>query len=108
MPDDDLMRLLRSARNDTPYVNLLKSLTIVTTIFFFTLDLFCDIEIIRVLRCNNVADQRVDSVTAEDRNDFYIVWVIGITKEKIYINSFQRSRCHDKCNKQEVTPKTVC
>jgi predicted nucleic acid-binding protein len=28
MPDDDLMRLLRSACNDTPYVNLLKSLTI--------------------------------------------------------------------------------
>jgi len=31
MPDGrrgNLMRLLRSARNDTPYVNLLKSLTI--------------------------------------------------------------------------------
>ncbi len=29
MPDDEApMRLLRSARNDTPYVNLFKSLTI--------------------------------------------------------------------------------
>jgi len=28
MPDVDLMRLLRYARHDTPYVNLLKSLTI--------------------------------------------------------------------------------
>ena len=28
MPDDDLIRLLRPAHNDTPYVNLFKSLTI--------------------------------------------------------------------------------